>query len=229
MRVRRLHKWNLRPEDAAAVQSRLARHVVLKGAPRTVQTIGGADVAYDEERNLLFAGIVVLERRSLERVERSGAVRRCRFPYVPGLLSFRECPALLAAAAKIRCEPDVLMVDSQGVAHPRRFGLASHLGLLLDCPTIGCAKSWLIGQYDEPGSAQGGWSPLWHGGRQVGAVVRTRERVKPVFVSPGHRMTVRRAVRLVLETTRGYRLPEPVRQAHLFVGRLRREHRSARR
>ncbi|NOX55655.1 MAG: deoxyribonuclease V [Planctomycetes bacterium] len=224
MRARRLHKWNLSPEEATAVQLRLARRVLLKAAPRIVRTVGGADVSYDKEQNLLFAGLVVLASPSLKLVERAYAVRRCRFPYIPGLLSFRECPALLAAAARIGTAPDVLIVDSQGIAHPRRFGLASHLGLLLDCSTVGCAKSWLVGEYEEPPPAEGSWSPLWHDGRQVGAVVRTRERVKPVFVSPGHRMTVRHAVRLVLETSRGYRLPEPVRQAHLFVGRLRREH-----
>ncbi len=223
MKSRRLHPWNLSYDRAVALQERLAKQVLLKGVPRRIRLVGGADVSYVRQSDLLVAGMVVLEFSSLQVVERAHAVRRCRFPYVPGLLSFRECPALLAAARKIRAEPDVLIVDSQGIAHPRRFGLASHLGLLLDRPTIGCAKSWLAGDYDEPGRKRGQWTPLRYEGRCVGAVVRTRDDTRPVFVSPGHRMTVRLAVRLVLQTGGGFRLPEPVRQAHLYVNQLRRE------
>ncbi len=222
MRVHKLHRWTLSYEQAVELQVRLARRVLLKGVPRKISTVAGADVSYDTEKNLLVAGIVVLDACTLELVERAYAVRRCRFPYIPGLLSFRECPALLAAARKIRRPPSVLVVDSQGIAHPRRFGLASHLGLWLDLATVGCAKSWLVGEYEEPGPQRGAWTPLRFQGRQVGAVVRTRNNVRPVFVSPGHRMSVRLAVRIVLQTGAGFRLPEPVRQAHLFVNKIRR-------
>jgi deoxyribonuclease V len=167
------------------------------------------------------AGVVVWHWRSGTVVEQKSARRRLAFPYVPGLLSFREAPAVLAAVRRLKNVPDLFMLDGQGCAHPRGLGLASHVGLILDRPTLGCAKSRLCGTFTEPGRRRGGRSPLEMGGRSVGAVVRTRDGVKPVFVSVGHRLTLAEATEWVLRCCRTYRLPEPIRLAHHFVTRLR--------
>jgi deoxyribonuclease V len=148
---------------------------------------------------------------------------RVSFPYIPGLLTFREGPPLMAAFAKLHKTPDVIFFDGQGIAHPRGIGLAAHLGLLLDRPAIGCAKSRLVGSHAPVGDNRGDWTELIHQDRQVGAVLRTRERIKPVYVSQGHRIGLERAVALVLACCRGYRIPEPIRRAHLAVNRLRME------
>jgi deoxyribonuclease V len=155
-------------------------------------------------------------------VEKQEFVCETRFPYVPGLLSFREAPPLLEAFAKLQTQPDAVMIDGQGIAHPRRMGIASHLGLCLDVPTIGCAKSLLIGTFKEPGKRRGAMSRLMDKGDVIGRVVRTRQDVKPLFVSVGHMIDLASAVRLVLKCGRGYRIPEPTRQAHLYVNELRR-------
>jgi deoxyribonuclease V len=156
-------------------------------------------------------------------VERQGAVTETHFPYRPGLLSFREAPALLEAFAKVGSEPDAMMLDGQGIAHPRRLGLASHMGLWLQRPCLGCAKSCLTGKYKELGRAAGSVAPLTDRGEVIGSVVRTKDNVQTVFVSAGHRIDLAGAVRLVLTACKGYRIPEPTRQAHLFVNELRRE------
>ena len=164
---------------------------------------------------------MVLSYPDLEVIETAGHVARARFPYVPGYLSFREIPVLLGAFRKIRRRPDLVVCDGQGVAHPRRFGLASHLGLVLGMPSIGCAKSRLVGDHDEPRRERGSSVPLIFEGREVGAVVRTRDGVAPLYVSPGHRIDVEGAARLVLSCCRGVRLPEPTRRAHMEVNVLR--------
>jgi deoxyribonuclease V len=222
MKSRNLHPWQLDYGEAAAVQRRLAAQVSLTGVPRTIRTIAGADVSYEKHGDTLFAAILVMDARNLDILGCASAVRKSEFPYIPGLLSFREAPALVEAAEKLTMTPDVLMADAQGIAHPRFLGLASHLGLLLDCPTIGCAKSRLVGEYEAVGPEEGDWSPLLLEGKKVGAVLRTKKGVKPVFVSPGHKMSLASATRIVLATTRDYRLPEPTRQAHLCVNRMRR-------
>jgi deoxyribonuclease V len=155
-----------------------------------------------------------------ERVETVAAEQETRFPYIPGLLSFREAPVCLEAVGKLRRQPDLFVIDGQGVAHPRRLGLASHLGLFFDRPTIGCAKSRLIGTYDEPGPEKGACSPLYDREEVIGAVVRTRSRVKPVFVSVGHKCTLEDAIHVTLACTTRYRIPEPTRLAHQAVSRL---------
>ncbi len=160
-------------------------------------------------------------RFEFEHVETVTAQQETRFPYIPGLLSFREAPVCLEAVAKLGQPPDLFMIDGQGVAHPRRLGLASHLGLFFDKPTIGCAKSRLIGKFEEPGAERGAWSPLRDGEETIGAVVRTRSRVKPVFVSVGHKCTLEDAIRITLACATRYRIPEPTRLAHQAVSRLR--------
>jgi deoxyribonuclease V len=172
------------------------------------------DVGFEDHDRIIRAAVAVLRCRDLQLVESALARRPTRFPYVPGLLSFREIPAALGALAALTCPPDLLLCDGQGLAHRRRFGLACHLGWLVDVPTIGVAKSRLLGNFTPPPAEHGAWSPLWDRGELVGAAVRTRRSVKPLFVSPGHRVDVASAVRLTLACTDRYRLPEPSRTAH---------------
>ena len=170
-----------------------------------------------------YAAVVVLRVGTWEVIEQSGMIAEARFPYVPGLLSFREAPPVIEAFRKLTVRPDVLVCDGQGIAHPRRLGLASHLGLWLGIPTIGCAKSWLCGEYQEPGPERGDWSPLTDCGELIGAVVRTRTKVKPLYVSPGHLCDLDSAMATVLATATKYRQPITTRVAHDFVNALRRK------
>lgn len=222
MHVHELHSWNLTPSEAVALQRELSGRVEDRSPLTRCELVAGADVSYARFSQVFYAGVVVVRVADGVVVEKQSAVRESPFPYVPGLLSFREAPALLEAFRQLHTEPDAVMFDGQGWAHPRRFGLACHVGLWLDRPTLGCAKSRLIGDYREPGRKAGALSPLKDGHDVIGSVVRTKTGVKPLFVSVGHRMDLASAVRLVLATCRGYRLPEPTRQAHLYVNALRR-------
>ena len=189
---------------------------------RPWRTLAAADVSFDRGGDTLFAAVVVVEAENFAVVERVGLASPARFPYVPGLLSFREAPALLEVFDRLKTRPDVVLCDGQGLAHPRRLGIACHLGLWLDLPTIGCAKSRLCGQFEEPGPIRGDRSPLVDQADVVGAVLRTRDRVAPLFVSPGHRCDLEGAVSLVMATTRKLRLPIPTRLAHDYVNEVRR-------
>jgi deoxyribonuclease V len=207
-----LHDWNVSQEEAVAIQQRL-RHLVQRRptlALDAVRTVAGIDASY---KDVSRAAVVVLALPSLEVVEQVEAIRETTFPYVPGLLSFREVPAVLDALAKLTVPPDVLMCDGQGYAHPRRLGLASHLGVYLNRPSVGCAKSRLIGRYEEPGPNSGDRSPLVDHGEVIGVVLRTKPHTNPLFVSVGHLLDLETAVELVLRCLRGYRLPEPTRLA----------------
>jgi len=194
------------------VQQELRRRVDLRSLDREVERVAGVDVGIRDE--VATAAVVVLGFPDLELAEVRVAREPVRMPYIPGLLSFRECPAVAAAWEALVLEPDVVLVDGQGIAHPRRLGIAAHLGLLIDRPTVGCAKSRLCGKHGEPGEERGAHVPLRDGDEVIGAVVRTRTRVKPLYVSPGHRITLEESIRYVLECGRGYRLPEPTRLAH---------------
>ena len=216
-----LHRWDLTPREAVEVQQRMRNMVRLRPLAQPVGVIAGADISYNKFSETVFAGIVVLSLPDLRIVETAGVRSVAKFPYVPGLLSFREAPSLLEAWEKLKTKPDVLMLDGQGIAHPRRFGIACHVGVLLDWPTIGCAKSILVGGYGELGLEAGSRSPLVDKGEQVGVALRTKSKVTPVYVSPGNLMDLDSAVDLVLRSTTKYRLPEPTRQAHLLVNRLR--------
>jgi deoxyribonuclease V len=222
MDIRTLHSWNIASENTASLQRELAEQLDVRIPLLRWDLVAGADVSYNRGSNIVYAGVIVFRTADGGIVEKQGAVYETHFPYIPGFLSFREAPALLRALAKLKTEPDVFMFDGQGIAHPRRIGLASHVGLWLDRPSLGCAKSRLCGQHKEPGSAVGSLAPLYHGGEVVGDVVRTKPRVKPVYVSAGHRIDLPSSVRVVLATCRGYRLPEPTRQADLYVNALRR-------
>jgi deoxyribonuclease V len=186
----------------------------------TLARVAGTDISYIREDRLAIAVALSFSWPSLELEEERAHVTRVDFPYVPGLLSFRELPALLPAVRALPVPPQLIMVDGQGLAHPRSFGIASHLGVALGLPAVGCAKSRLVGTYEEPGGKRGDWSRLSHAGRVVGAVLRTRDGVKPVFVSVGHLIDLDSCIRAVLECGRGYRLPEPQRLAHALTARL---------
>lgn len=227
MNYLRLHSWKVTPRQAAEIQRRLASKVRLSGGRRAFGTVAGIDVSYDRGDPVLYAAVVVLRADTLEVVETALASGPVNFPYIPGLLSFREIPIVLKAWRRLRGRPDCLLCDGQGLAHPRRFGLACHLGLVLNLPSVGCAKTRLLGTFAETGPARGSRAPLWDRGEQIGAVVRTRDGVAPVFVSVGHKIGLDRAVDLVLSTSGRYRLPEPVRRAHLRVNELRRSRRSS--
>lgn len=220
MRVPELHGWALTPTEACDLQTRLAAQVRIEPLPREPKLIAGADVAFERALDRVFAAVLVLTYPELELVEQATAHESKPFPYVPGLLSFREGPAVLRAFAKLQQTPDVVIFDGQGIAHPRRLGLASHMGLWLRLPTVGCAKSRLIGQHDEPGVKKGDATPLLDDCHQIGVVLRTRAGVKPVFVSPGHLSDFETAQHLVIGCCRRFRLPEPTRQAHAAVAKF---------
>jgi deoxyribonuclease V len=207
-------RWDLSPAEARAVQARLSAQAEIRDRLGAPALVAGIDVGFEDHGRITRAAVAVLRWDDLQLVESALARRPTRFPYVPGLLSFREIPAALDALAALACTPDLLLCDGQGLAHPRRFGLACHLGWLVDVPTIGVAKSRLVGEYTPPPPEGGAWSPLCDRGEVVGAAVRTRRGVKPLFVSPGHRVDVGSAVRLTLACTDRYRLPEPSRAAH---------------
>ena len=206
------HDWDIEPRAAVALQVELAPNVDQRSTLGPVSTVAGVDVGLGHGVGL--AGVVVMTLPELTVVEGVRHERPVSYPYVPGLLSFREAPVILDALAKLSCDPDVLMFDAQGYAHPRRMGLAAHIGVVLDHPAVGCAKSRLCGAHEEPGRERGSQTWLWHKDEIIGAVVRTRDGVRPVFVSVGHRVTLADAVELVLRCSGGYRLPEPTRLAH---------------
>jgi len=222
-----LHEWALTPREAVELQKSLRAQVRITPLDRTVETIAGCDISFNKFSPVMYAGIVVLRLPSLEVVEEVGVVGETSFPYVPGLLSFRESPPLLAAWSKLKTEPDAVMFDGQGLAHPRRVGIACHVGLLINRPTIGCAKSVLVGKFAEPGGERGSWSEMIDKGEVVGAALRTKTNVQPIYVSPGHLIDLEGAIQLTLAADGGYRQPEPTRRAHLLVNALRRGERTA--
>jgi deoxyribonuclease V len=221
MRIRSLHSWNLKPKAAVALQRQLADRVETGPALEEVELVAGADISYNRFSPTIYAGVVVVRLNDGEVIERSGVVTDTAFPYVPGLLSFREGPAVLKAFGKLKHKPDAVLLDGQGYAHPRRVGLASHVGLWLNLPCVGCAKSRLIGEFKPPKREAGSSCDLIDKEEVIGKVVRTKTGVNPLFVSIGHKIDLDSAVRLTLTACRGYRLPEPTRLAHLFVNELR--------
>lgn len=214
MRARQLHGWDLAPREAIALQGRLRERVVRADRIGAVRRVAGVDVGFEAEGRITRAAVVVLDYPGLALVEQSVVRVPTRFPYVPGLLSFREVPAVLAAFERLRTAPDLVVYDGQGIAHPRRFGIASHVGVLLDRPSIGVAKSRLIGEHRMPANRRGAWAPLRDASETIGAVLRTRAGVRPLYVSIGHRVSLRTAIRWTLACAPRYRLPETTRQAH---------------
>jgi deoxyribonuclease V len=226
MQIVRRHGWRVTTAEAKEIQEELAVEVSRTGSVTSPRLIAGVDISVNRWAKTGTGAVVVLSYPGLEIVETRVVTDRIEFPYVPGLLSFREAPLLLTACEGLTVMPDLIMVDGQGIAHPRRMGLASHLGLFLGIPTIGCAKSRLCGSYEEPGEEAGSYAELLDGGEVIGAVLRTRTGVKPVYVSIGHKIDLSTAIGRVLACCRGYRLPEPTRLAHRAAGgnlRLKRE------
>ncbi len=211
------HSWSVTPTRAVAIQRTLAKRVSRRGRVPACRLVAGADLAFSLDGKECIAGVVVWDVLLRSVVEKCIARRLVRFPYVPGLLTFREAPALLAALRQLRHEPDVFMFDGQGYAHPRRFGLACHMGLLINRPSLGCAKSLLLGSFEMLQPAKASISPLMHDRERIGMAVRTRENVKPVYVSIGHRLSLDAAVRITLASCEGHRLPEPIRLADKLV------------
>ena len=236
MQTKDLHSWNLSYSQARDCQSSLASKVRFTPLKKQPKLIAGIDCAFSRDGKKIIAAVVVLKLPDFAPVETANAVRKVTFPYIPGLLSFREAPACIATVKKLETEPDVFIIDGQGIAHPRRLGLAAHLGLFFDKPTIGCAKSRLTGVFEDPPQEKGTYSFLRDkeskkckasderramSDQVIGAVVRTRANVKPVFVSVGNRCMLEDAIKITLGCTTKYRLPEPTRLAHQLVSKLR--------
>jgi deoxyribonuclease V len=215
MRTQALHGWDVTVAQAREIQVSLAKRVVTDNEVVSAQLIAGIDISAPDAQGIARGAVVVLRYPEFNTVEVKAIQGKVTFPYVPGLLSFRECPLILAACEKLGNVPDLVLIDGQGIAHPRRFGLASHVGLLLDLPTIGCAKSILCGQHRPLGDEAGCHAELFDNGELIGAALRTKSRVKPMYVSVGHRISLASALQWVTECCRGYRLPEPTRLAHL--------------
>jgi len=217
IKLRNLHRWDLTYKQAVDVQRSLRSGLLLTPLEKAVRFVGGADVSYAKANNQLYGAIVVVDIEKMEVIEAATAAGEAGFPYIPGLLSFREIPVLSKALKKIRHAPDVLVLDGQGIAHPQGFGLASHFGRLTDLPSIGCAKSRLVGEHGPVMKRRGCFSDLYYHGRKVGAAVCTKDKTNPVFVSPGHRVDIASSINIILASCRGYRLPEPIRQAHALA------------
>ncbi len=224
MRVNHLHSWDITPREAIQIQQDLCTRVIRSGRLANVRLIAGADTAFDTHSNAAFSAVVVMSFPGLTIIETRVVRSKVTFPYVPGLLSFRESPPLLRAFKQLRHEPDLVFIDGHGFAHPRRAGIACHLGLLLDRPVIGCAKSLLTGIYREPDTIKGACTRLTDAaGEILGSVLRTREKVKPVFVSVGHKIRLADAVRWTLACAPTYRIPEPTRLADLAAEKAERD------
>ncbi|MBN1547030.1 MAG: deoxyribonuclease V [Syntrophaceae bacterium] len=223
MKINTLHDWDVDIREAMALQERLREYLILSDTPgrKPPETMAGADISYAKHSDLFFAVVILFSYPTLEILEEACWMERVSFPYVPGLLSFREASPLLKAFERLSRTPDLAIFDGQGIAHPRGIGLASHMGLFLDIPTIGCAKNRLIGEFAPVGLEKGEMSDLLYKGESVGRVLRSKNNVKPLFVSPGHLIGHERAVAVVLSCCRGYRFPEPIRRAHLRVNELR--------
>jgi deoxyribonuclease V len=224
MRVERLHDWNLTPRDAMALQRELASRVIARGdlSERAVRLVAGCDVAFEKATDRAVGAVVVLRYPEMDVAERVVVESPISFPYVPGLLSFRETPLLAMAFERLKRTPQLVMVDGHGYAHPRRFGLACHLGVMLGVPTIGVGKSRLVGEEAAVGTPRGSRADLVDGAEVIGSLLRTRDGVRPVYVSVGHRIGLDAAERWVLQSARGFRLPEPTRLADRLAGEAKR-------
>jgi deoxyribonuclease V len=218
VKILSLHNWQVSPSQAFDIQLRLAAQVSRSNEVASPRFIAGVDISVDRVQGIARGAVVVLNYPQLEVVETQVVEGKVDFPYVPGLLSFREAPLTLAAFERLEITPDLVMFDGQGIAHPRRLGLASHLGLVLDIPTIGCAKSRLCGHHDTPGLEPASCAELVDNGEVIGAALRTKLGTNPIYVSIGHKVDLESAIYWVTQCCRGYRLPEPTRLAHLAAG-----------
>ncbi|MGI8740025.1 MAG: deoxyribonuclease V [Gammaproteobacteria bacterium] len=219
MIVQHQHAWDVTPAQARAIQESLRGHVIREDRFGIVKSVAGVDAGFEDGGKTTRAAVVVLSFPALEPIEQAVARRPTSFPYVPGLLSFREIPAVLDALAQLNTEPDLLLCDGQGIAHPRRCGFTSHVGVVTDRPTIGVAKSMLIGTHDTVPEARGGWTPILHHDEIIGSALRTRVHVRPVYVSIGHKVSLNSAIDYVMRCTTRFRLPETTRRADRLASR----------
>ncbi len=216
------HSFSLTPREAASLQQKLAEKVKIKKLDlEKIRIVAGVDVSYSRTSKKLYAAVVALSFPELKILEKRGYAGRVSFPYLPGLLFFREGESLVKALQSLNIEPDILMVDGHGLTHPRGFGIACHLGVIFGKPSVGVAKKPLSGEFALPSEKPGSWSPIIKEGEKIGLVLRTRPQSKPVYVSPGHLINLESAYRLAWQTTRGHRLPEPIRLAHLYSNEMR--------
>ncbi|MEZ4887221.1 MAG: deoxyribonuclease V [Chitinophagales bacterium] len=222
MTSRVLHDWNLTPKEAIEVQQELRGKVRIEPMSKPLEYIAGADISFNRGEDTVYVGMVVLTYPGLIEVDREVLTDEATFPYIPGLLSFRESPLLIKAWQKLTIKPNLIVADGHGIAHVRRFGIACHLGLLTDTPTIGCAKKIFVGTHEDLGEEQGSVADIHYKGEIVGAALRTRKNVKPVYISAGHKITLAEAIEVMKNCALNYRIPEPTRQAHLMVNELRR-------
>jgi deoxyribonuclease V len=223
MFIHSFHRWDVSCKEAIAIQETLKTKICLTECSETIRWIAGCDIAIHPETEMAVGGVIVYSFPEMRELERRFIIDKIRFPYVPGLLAFREAPLLLKVLESLTHEPDLVIFDGQGIAHPRGMGIASHLGLFLDKPTIGCGKSRLCGEFREPGKRAGSVSDLFHHGQVVASVLRTRTNVKPVFVSPGHKISMSAAVKIILQCCDGYRIPKPTREADRYVEAVKNE------
>lgn len=222
MNYRTLHPWDLTPFQARQLQSRLRSELKHEKYSGPLRRIAGADISFERFGDTAFAAFVVLDFQTLRIVDQAMAVAPLTFPYIPGLLTFREAGPLLAAWSRLKTSPDVVVFDGQGIAHPRRLGIAAHMGLILDLPSFGCGKTLLTGHYENLGQERGSVAPLRDHSEQVGVALRTKPRANPVFISVGHKIDLETCIQIALKTDGGYRIPEPTRQAHLLANEARR-------
>jgi deoxyribonuclease V len=222
MKINKLHEWDISFSEAAIVQKELAKRVVTRGKVENPEIVAGVDMAYDKATDQAFASVVVMEYPSFEVIDIYSRAGIISIPYVPGYLSFREAPLILDILEEID-HIDLLYVDGQGIAHPRGLGLAAHVGLFVEIPTIGCAKSRLVGEYEDPDKEKGSFEPMYYKNQQIGTVLRTRTNVKPIFVSPGNKISIKQATKWALKAAVKYKLPEPVRLADKEVSRFKKE------
>ena len=215
-----MHAWDVTPKEAIEIQKALQSRVNLTDDFGEIRTVAGVDVGFEENNTITRGAIAVLDFETLDVIETAIARRPTTFPYVPGLLSFREVPAVLQAMLQLSTEPDLLLCDGQGIAHPRRFGIAAHLGLLLDIPAIGVAKSRLCGKHDDVPPEKGSFVPLMDKDEPIGIVLRSRTNIRPLYISPGHRVSIDTARRLVMHCITRYRLPETTRHAHKLASNI---------
>lgn len=223
MKIRNLHPWDVSPQEAVKIQTRLSPSLTLKRRFSQIHYVAGTDVSCSKKSDKVWACVVVLDYPELVLVEEKWVRGETTFPYVPGLLSFREIPVLLEALKGIKRKPDIILCDGQGTAHPRGLGLASHLGLSVDTATVGCAKSRLVGEFSSIDKNKGSFTPLRYKGRVVGAAARTRTGVSPLFISPGNHITLAESLEIVFRCCPVYRIPEPIRMAHMRANQLRRK------
>ncbi len=212
---------SLSPAQAIELQNGLRKQIRIEPLEKQIQTIAGADISFNKYEETVYADIIVLSFPDLQEVAKATVISRTSFPYIPGLLSFREVPSLLKAWNQLKTKPDLMVLDGQGIAHPRRMGIATHFGLVTDTPAIGCAKSLLTGKFEALAEAAGSESLIFDGEEVIGAALRTKNKVNPVFISPGHRITLQQSLEIIKRCVAGYRIPEPTRKAHLLVNQVR--------